>query len=106
MSRIPATLAFYVDILGLERLGGFTGHDGYDGAFVGRKGNDWHIEFTTHKSGVPTPSPTTEDLLVFYVSEDQARAAASKLREAGYEPILTRESVLGFGRCNRLPGPR
>jgi catechol 2,3-dioxygenase-like lactoylglutathione lyase family enzyme len=84
VSQIPASLRFYVDILGLERLGGFAGHDGYDGAFVGRPGSEWHIEFTSHESGVPAPSPTEEDLLVFYVSEDQLQAAATSLGEAGF----------------------
>ena len=30
------------------------------------------------------PSPTEEDLLVFYVSEDQLQAAATSLGEAGF----------------------
>jgi len=84
VSHIPATLHFYVDILRLERLGGFERHDGYDGVFVGRPGRDWHLEFTSHESGLPTPSPTEEDLLVFYVSEDQLQAAATRLGEYGF----------------------
>ncbi len=84
MSQIPAALHFYVDVLGLERLGAFSGHDGYDGAIVGRSDSDWQIEFTRHESGVPPPSPTEEDLLVFYVSEVQLRAAARNLAEAGF----------------------
>ena len=60
VSQIPATLRFYVDILGLEQLGEFAGHSGYDGAFVGRAGSDWHIELTRHESGMPVPSPTEE----------------------------------------------
>jgi len=84
VSQIPASLRFYVDILGLDQLGGFAGHNGYDGAFVGRAGSDWHIEFTSHESGLPKPSPTEEDLLVFYISGDQLQAAATSLGEAGF----------------------
>jgi catechol 2,3-dioxygenase-like lactoylglutathione lyase family enzyme len=87
VSRIPATLRFYVDILGLEQLGEFAGHSGYDGAFVGRAGSDWHIEFTRHESGMPVPTPTEEDLLVFYVSVDQLEAAATSLADAGFRPV-------------------
>ena len=83
VSQILATLRFYVGILGLEQLGEFAGHSGYDGAFVGRAGSDWHIEFTSHESGVPIPSPTEEDLLVFYVSAHQLQAVALRLIEAG-----------------------
>jgi catechol 2,3-dioxygenase-like lactoylglutathione lyase family enzyme len=87
VSQIPASLRFYVDILGRERLGGFAGHDGYDGVFVGRPGSDWHIEFTSHESGMPAPTPTEEDLLVFYVSEDQLQATVSSLVQAGIRLI-------------------
>jgi catechol 2,3-dioxygenase-like lactoylglutathione lyase family enzyme len=83
VSQIPASLRFYVGILGLEQLGEFAGHSGYEGAFVGRAGTDWHIEFTSHESGMPIPSPTEEDLLVFYVSAVQLEAAALRLSEAG-----------------------
>jgi catechol 2,3-dioxygenase-like lactoylglutathione lyase family enzyme len=83
VSQISASLRFYVDILGLDRLGGFSGHSGYDGAFVGRTGSDWHIEFTRHESGMPEPSPTEEDLLVFYLPADQLEAAVTSLTEAG-----------------------
>ena len=85
--EIPASLRFYVDILGLDHLGGFEGHSGYDGAFVGQAGADWHIEFTSHERGLPTPSPTEEDLLVFFLSEDQLRTTAASLRDAGFGPI-------------------
>ena len=33
---------------------------------------------------VPNPSPTEEDLLVFYVSADQLQAATTSLAEAGF----------------------
>lgn len=38
--------AFYVNILGFERLGGFQNHNNYDGIFIGKSGLDWHFEFT------------------------------------------------------------
>jgi catechol 2,3-dioxygenase-like lactoylglutathione lyase family enzyme len=85
--QLPITLRFYVEILGLDHLGGFSGHDGYDGAFVGPAGSDWHIEFTSHVSGLPRPSPTEEDLLVFYCSEEQLRMAVTSLHESGSELI-------------------
>ena len=37
---------FYVDILGIELLGGFEKHNNYDGIFIGKSGLDWHFEFT------------------------------------------------------------
>ncbi|MFM2369554.1 MAG: hypothetical protein RL619_1864 [Bacteroidota bacterium] len=38
--------AFYVNILGFERLGGFQNHNNYDGVFIGKPKLDWHFEFT------------------------------------------------------------
>jgi catechol 2,3-dioxygenase-like lactoylglutathione lyase family enzyme len=86
VSEISASLRFYVDLLGLEHLGGFAGHSGYDGAFVGSEGSDWHLEFTSHVSGRPIPNPTEEDLLVLYVSEDQLQATTAALAEGGITP--------------------
>jgi catechol 2,3-dioxygenase-like lactoylglutathione lyase family enzyme len=84
---IPACLRFYVDTLGLVHLGGFAGHEGYDGAFVGPVGAQWHLEFTRHTSGIPVPSPTDEDLLVFYVSPDQLQSFGESLHAAGATPL-------------------
>ena len=38
--------AFYVNVLGFERLGGFQNHNNYDGVFIGKSDLDWHFEFT------------------------------------------------------------
>jgi hypothetical protein len=88
---ISATFHFYVDILGLDHMGGFERHEGYDGVFVGPLGADWHIEFTHHISGRPEPTPTGEDLLVLYVSGDQLKSAGKSLTEAGI-PSLRHEN--------------
>jgi catechol 2,3-dioxygenase-like lactoylglutathione lyase family enzyme len=80
---IGASLRFYVEILGLEHLGGFADHDGYDGAFVGMNGADWHLEFTSSASGSPQPTPTDEDLLVLYLSKEELAATAGRLADAG-----------------------
>src|SRR5260370_14155288 len=84
---IAASLHFYVEVLGLEHLGGFHDHDGYDGAFVGVTGADWHIELTRHSSGLPRPTPTDEDLLVLYLSSGDVAAAAARLERAGSPPL-------------------
>lgn len=87
VEAIEASLHFYVEVLGLEHLGGFDDHDGYDGAFVGLTGGDWHLEFTSHSSGSPRPTPTDEDLLVLYLSSGELAAAAARLADAGSFPL-------------------
>jgi len=63
-NNIEAIENFYCKIIGLDNLGGFQNHDGYDGLFLGKRGLDWHLEFT--KSNQPSVhQPDEDDLLVF-----------------------------------------
>jgi catechol 2,3-dioxygenase-like lactoylglutathione lyase family enzyme len=56
---------FYTEMLGLNVLGNFMGHDGYDGVFLGLPGAGWHLEFTA-STELPIHQPDEDDLLVFY----------------------------------------
>lgn len=61
---------FYTTILGLEKLGGFKDHDGYNGVFLGLPDRDWHLEFTqSNEKAIHTPDP--DDLLVFYTQTEE-----------------------------------
>ena len=57
--------SFYIDILGLELLGGFKNHNGYDGVFIGKLNENWHLEFTKSDE-IVTFNFGEEDILVFY----------------------------------------
>ena len=86
--RLEAVAAFYVDGLGLERLGGFEGHAGYDGVFVGLPGTPYHLEFTHHVDGNPGDVPTAENLLVLYLGTmDAVQAAVARLGALGHGPV-------------------
>jgi catechol 2,3-dioxygenase-like lactoylglutathione lyase family enzyme len=86
--RLEAVSAFYVDGLGLERLGGFEGHAGYDGVFIGLPGTPYHLEFTHHVDGSPGDVPTADNLLVLYLgSADAVLATVRRLRALGHEPV-------------------
>ncbi len=63
------TEAMYRDGLGLLRLGQFHDHEGFDGVMLGEPGGAYHFEFTHCHSRPIKPTPTSEDLLVFYVPE-------------------------------------
>jgi catechol 2,3-dioxygenase-like lactoylglutathione lyase family enzyme len=58
-------ISFYRNVLGLEILGDFKDHDGYDGVFLGIPGAGWHLEFTTSAERADH-KPDDDDLLVFY----------------------------------------
>lgn len=57
--------SFYCNFLGLEVLGGFENHDGYDGVFLGKPDENWHLEFTK-SSEIVEFNFGEEDILVFY----------------------------------------
>ncbi|MFN5416859.1 MAG: VOC family protein [Flavobacteriia bacterium] len=56
---------FYTKILGLELLGDFRNHAGYDGIFLGMVNQDWHLEFTQTEELVKHTFDE-DDILVFY----------------------------------------
>jgi GNAT superfamily N-acetyltransferase len=77
--------AFYRDLLGLPSRGGFTGHDGYDGAFFSLPGGG-ELELT---SGPAQPrAGTDEDLLVLYLRTlEEVRRTATDLQRAGVPTV-------------------
>lgn len=65
-------IGFYTSNLGMEVLGSFEDHDGYNGVFLGMKNESWHLEFT-EDSVEPDHHPDEDDLLVFYFSNEEER---------------------------------
>jgi catechol 2,3-dioxygenase-like lactoylglutathione lyase family enzyme len=59
--------AFYVNILGFERLGGFQNHNNYDGVFIGKSDLDWHFEFT-ESNDKANHHFDEDDIIVLYPS--------------------------------------
>ena len=57
--------SFYIDVLGLELLGGFENHNGYDGVFIGKPDENWHLEFT-QSNEIVNHTFNEDDILVFY----------------------------------------
>lgn len=56
---------FYHNLLGLSIIGQFTGHNGYDGIFIGPANADWHLEFTASGEKA-NHRADDDDLLVLY----------------------------------------
>lgn len=63
-AALEPLIGFYT-LLGMEVLGSFEKHNGYDGVMLGFVGADWHLEFTTNDHA-PQNSPDPEDGLVLY----------------------------------------
>jgi len=81
-------IKFYTDILGLEIIGEFTNHNNYDGVFIGKKGLDWHLEYTTSIDRTDH-QPDKDDLLVFYVdSEKEYIKLKVRFNDNGISPVV------------------
>jgi len=65
---IEKMVQFYTTILGLEVIGRFNNHEGYDGVMLGLQDLDWHLEFTCcpEEDFHVNPSSQEDDLIVFY----------------------------------------
>lgn len=78
---------FYTSIFDFEVLGSFKNHDGYDGIFLGKAGENWHLEFTQNAEK-PDSKFDDDDLLVFYPKTNDAyQSILNKLEEYNV-PIL------------------
>jgi catechol 2,3-dioxygenase-like lactoylglutathione lyase family enzyme len=103
--RLEEVVAFYTDGLGLQELGRFEGHAGYDGVLVGLPGSDYHLEFTSHADGSPGPAPSEDSLLVLYLeSKREAELVAAHLEALGY-PGVEPENPYWDGRSITIADP-
>ncbi len=67
-NKLERLINFYTKVLDFEILGKFKNHNGYDGVFLGKKNENWHLEFT--QSDEKAASVFDEDdILVFYPTE-------------------------------------
>jgi len=76
--RLQEVVRFYRDGIGLTQIGGFRGHDGYDGVFLAVPGTTAHLELTAG-GGHGAPAPHPESLLVFYLGDEATVQAAARL---------------------------
>jgi len=88
--QLAAVVAFYRDGLGLEVLGSFENHDGFDGVMLGLPGLGWHLEFTSKKGHRVGRAPSEDNLLVFYLPDvERWRAAVARMEGAGFVAVTS-----------------
>lgn len=86
--RRSATL--YQAGLGLDELGSFENHEGFDGIILGQPGAGYHLELTFCRHHPVKPTPTPEDLLVLYLPETPAfEARCNSMRHAGFREVMS-----------------
>jgi catechol 2,3-dioxygenase-like lactoylglutathione lyase family enzyme len=74
--------------LGLQLLGRFEDHQGFDGVMLGLPEASWHLEFTRCRHHTVVPAPSAEDLLVLYHPGTAAwQQACQQAVDAGLRPV-------------------
>ena len=90
VTDLRRTEMLYCEGLGLTRLGHFDNHDGFDGVMLGEPGGGYHLEFTYCRTHPVAPSPTEEDLLVFFLPDRQDWLnRCEALLAAGFTPVAS-----------------
>ena len=61
--KLNEVIDFYRQGLGLNIIGSFNDHEGYDGVMLGMPDASVHLEFTQHFKGSPCPAPARDNLI-------------------------------------------
>ena len=74
--------------LGLHVIGSFQDHEGFDGVMLGFADAGYHLEFTYCHPHPVAPTPTQEDLAVFYIPEmSKWENACANMVTAGFKQV-------------------
>ncbi len=83
-------LHFYTEGLGMSLLGSFADHEGFDGVMLGLEGAPYHLEFTRQHGHVVGRAPTQDNLLVFYIPDNEEwKSSIDRMSAAGYQPVIS-----------------
>lgn len=86
--HLDLVVRFYVDGVGLARLGSFEDHDGFDGVMLGVPDAPYHLEFTRKRHHVAGRAPSKDNLLVFYLPDRREwQEAVNRMIAAGYQAV-------------------
>lgn len=98
--RLHDVLRFYRDGIGLEEIGSFEDHEGFDGVMLGIPGAAYHLEFTRERGHAAGGAPTQENLLVFYLPvREEWQAAVDRMVAAGFAPVTSHNPYWDRSGC-------
>lgn len=87
-NRLKQIVRFYNEGIGLNILGQFENHEGYDGVMLGLPDKTYHLEFTQHINKPVLAEPTKENLLVLYYDKiEDYNKANDRLKSFGAMPV-------------------
>ncbi|HTN48513.1 MAG TPA: VOC family protein [Burkholderiaceae bacterium] len=88
VSNLDQATDLYRRGLGLEVVGEFRDHDGFDGVMLGAPDAGYHFEFTRSRRHPIRPAPTPEDLVVLYLPDAaQWTDACVRMVSAGFATV-------------------
>jgi catechol 2,3-dioxygenase-like lactoylglutathione lyase family enzyme len=87
-NRLTEIVALYTLGLGMQVLGHFENHEGYDGAMIGHAHQAYHLEFTHEHGAANEAAPSAEHMLVFYEPDpDLWRERCAVMLHAGFVEV-------------------
>jgi catechol 2,3-dioxygenase-like lactoylglutathione lyase family enzyme len=88
VSDLERSVAMYCRGLGFAQIDRFENHGGFDGVMLGSTDLHYHLEFTYCRKHPVTPSPTPEDLIVFYLPNlAQWQRSSLAMLAAGFSEV-------------------
>lgn len=81
VTDLSRTERMYCGAFELSVLARFEDHEGFDGVMLGSAGMDYHFEFTHSARHPVTPTPSIEDLVVFYIPDRETWQSLCKRAE-------------------------
>lgn len=76
--------------LHLVELARFENHEGFDGVMLGKPRLSYHFEFTYCRTHPVSPSPTLEDLIVFYLPDaSEWHPLCGSMLDAGFAEVAS-----------------
>jgi len=86
--KLDAIRDMYRVGLGLEILGEFKDHQGFDGVNIGQSGQRYHLEFTYSPGQRVVVAPSEDQLLVFYIPKrGQWESRCRQMVAAGFRTV-------------------
>ena len=90
VTNLARTKAMYCQGLGLRVVGSFENHEGFDGVMLSLCGAGYHFEFTYSRAHPVVPTPTPEDLIVFYLpTRSEWETTCSQMLAAGFRQVAS-----------------
>jgi hypothetical protein len=76
--------------LGLNVIGSFQDHAGFDGVMLGSPQHDYHFEFTKDHNLEAPRSNSNDNLIIFYLPQTQVfEQTKNQMIEAGFKIVLS-----------------